>query len=142
MSSAEYKGDDEKYYTELKTALPLPLGRPQADYNKLLRKIDEEVDNEKKRKQIAEEKEYQEQYIKDMGAIEMGLNEAKETNEPVIPTAKDSGISRDEMNQLVDETLGGKATRKANKRRKIRNSKKANKSRKVRKSKKARKTRK
>ena len=142
MSSEESKGSDEEYYTELKSTLPLPLGRPQANFNKLLRKIDAEVENEKKLLELAEEKAYHEKYSGDMGAIEMGLNEAKETNEQVNPNVNNSAISRDAMNKLVAETLGGKTTRKANKRRKISKTKKAHKSRKVRKSKKARKTRK
>ena len=142
MSSEESKGYDEEYYTELKSTLPLPLGRPQANFNKLLRTIDDEVEDEKKRKQLAEEKAYHEKYSGDMGAIEMGLNEAKDTNEQVNPNVNNSTISRDAMNKLVADTLGGKKTRKANKRRKISKTKKAHKSRKVRKSKKARKTRK
>lgn len=142
MSIEESKGSDEEYYTELKSTLPLPLGRPQANFNKLLRKIDDEVEDEKKRKQLAEEKAYHEKYSGDMGAIEMGLNEAKESNDSVNPSVNKQVISRDAMNMLVAETLGGKKTRKANKLRKIRKTKKAHKSRKVRKLKKARKTRK
>jgi hypothetical protein len=142
MSSDESKGDDEKYYTELKSTLPLPLGRPQANFNKLLRNIDAEVENEKKLLELAEEKAYHEKYSGDMGAIEMGLNEAKETNEQVNPNVNNSAISRDAMNKLVAETLGGKTTRKAYKHRKSHKAKKGHKSRTSHKSKKARKTRK
>ena len=142
MSIEESKGSDEEYYTELKSTLPLPLGRPQANFNKLLRKIDDEVEDEKKRKQLAEEKAYHEKYSGDMGAIEMGLNEAKKTNMSFNPSVNKLVISGNDMYKIADEKLGGKKTRKANKRRKISKTKKAHKSRKVRKLKKARKTRK
>ena len=142
MSIKESKGSDEEYYTELKSTLPLPLGRPQANFNKLLRKIDDEVEDEKKRKQLAEEKAYHEKYSGDMGAIEMCLNEAKKTNMSFNPSVNKLVISGNDMYKIADEKLGGKKTRKANKLRKIRKTKKAHKSRKVRKLKKARKTRK
>ncbi len=142
MSSEEIKGSDEEYYTELKSTLPLPLGRPQANFNKLLRTIDHEVEDEKKRKQLAEEKAYHEKYSGDMGAIEMGLNEAKETNLSFNPSVNKLVIPGEDVYEKLNRVLGGRLTRKTNKRRKIRKTKKARKSRKVRKSKKARKTRK
>lgn len=143
-ASEESKGDEDRNsqqadFDNLKSALELPIGLPEANLHEIFRKT---VDNKPTLNMSADEKVHPEPFSSDLDKMEMGFNESKSTSEQVSPNVNKSGISRDAMNKLVAETLGGKKTRKANKRRKISKTKKAHKSRKVRKSKKARKTRK
>ena len=143
-ASEESKGDEDinrqqADFNNLKSALVLPIGPPQANLDAIFRNT---VDNEQTINMSAHAKVYPEPFRSDLDKMEMGFNDSKATSEQVGPNVNKSGISRDAMNELVAKTLGGKKTRKANKHRKIRKTKKAHKSRKVRKSKKARKTRK